>query len=415
MIIDFFVNALTNIKRNNKNNILILIFSLLLFLLFTDLIIIKSFYEYYDYSINKNIGFRTLNIYNPSIPSEKALKELENIRHVSEVYGSMYGSTAVSSNINDNGLNGWIGLQYGTINTAPLSLVGKNIEDLESGELICPYEFYPDSNYNSPFDIDESKILKEKDTLNRNILIKYTATHQEVIENKIVENNKEYTRKMKIVGLYDETIFRNGINVCYATPEDIKEIQLAYNPFLATTGYDSINVVVDEKENINKVRKDIQNLGNYIIEKETIAYIDKNFTTILFSLTIITAIIIISSILFILKNYIKKKIKNESNYLGILRSCGYTKKQIILQEIIENNIILIFSFIISITLFNIIFIILENKIFKYYKYIGFNISNSIYLIFIIFIVVLLISNLLKYYLVNKTLNNKIAELFKEES
>src|SRR5690625_2691907 len=109
---------------------------------------------------------------------------------------------------------------------------------------------------------------------------------------------------MKIVGLYDETIFRNGINVCYATPEDIKNIQDSYNPFLETTEYASLNVVVDEETNLKEVRQNIQNLGNYLVEKETIAHTDKTFTSILFSLTIIFAIFIIISILLILKNYL---------------------------------------------------------------------------------------------------------------
>ena len=414
MIWDILKTSLQNINRNSKNKILILIFVFLFFVLFIDIIIIKNFYEYYDYSINKNIGFRTLYVYNPTISREDAIKEIKKIKHVSEVYGSSYGSTAVSSNLNDNGLNGWIGLQYGTINTAPPSISGKNINELKSGELICPYEFYPDSNNSSPLDIDESKFLSEKDILNREIVISYSRTYTEVIDNKLTEKQQDYTQKMKIVGLYDETIFRNGINVCYATPEDIKNIQDSYNPFLEKTEYASLNVVVDEETNLKEVRQNIQNLGSYLVEKETIAHIDKTFTSILFSLTIIFAIIIITSILLILKNYLNKKIKDESSYLGILRACGYTKNNVIIQEIIENTLIMLLSFIISATLFTIIFTILENKIFKYFKYIGFTINNNIILIFITFIIVLIISELLNYSLVKKKINNSITDLLKEE-
>ena len=412
MIWDILKASFQNINRNSKNKILILIFVLLFFILFIDIIIIKNFYEYYDYSVNKNIGFRTLYVYNPTISREDAIKEIKKIKHVSEVYGSSYGSTAVSSNINDNGLDGWIGLQYGTINTAPSSISGKNIEELKSGELICPYEFYPDSNNSSPLDIDESKFLFEKDILNREIVISYSRTYTEVIDNKLTEKKQDYTQKMKIVGLYDETIFRNGINVCYATPEDIKNIQDSYNPFLENTEYASLNVVVDEETNLKEVRQNIQNLGNYLVEKETIAHIDKAFTNILLSITGILAIIIISSILFILKNYIKKKIKEESSYLGILRACGYTKNKVIIQEIIENTVILFLSFIISVTFFSLVFALLENKIFKYFKYIGFTISNNIIIIFLIFIIVLIISELLNYYLIKKKISNSITDLLK---
>lgn len=414
MIVDFLKNALRNIKRNKKNKLLIIIFIFLFFLLFIDVIIIKNFYEYYDYSINKNIGFRTLYVYNPSTSSEEAIKEINKVEHVSEVYISNYDQVAVSSNINDNGLDGWIGLKYGSVNTAPSSISGKNISEIQPGEIICPYEFYPWSDYSSILDIDESKFLSEKDILNKTITISYKSRKSEIIDNQVVEKDDVHTKKMKIVGLYDETIFRNGINVCYATLDDIKEIQNAYNPFLATQEFASLNVVVDEESNIKEVRKNIQNLGGYQVEKETIAHIDKTFTSILFSLTIIFAIIVIGSILFILKNYINKKIKSESNYLGILRASGYTKKQVITQEIIENTLVLLISFIVSATIFTIIFTILEDKIFKYFKYIGFTVSNNIILIFIIFIVVLFISEILNYYLVNKKINNSISTILKEE-
>ena len=414
MIWDYLKNALRNIKRNKKNKILIIIFCLLFFLLFIDVIIIKNFYEYYDYSINKNIGFRTLYVYNSSTTPDEAIKEINKLEHVSEVYISNYGETAVNFKFNDNGSDGWIGLKYGSINTAPSSISGKNISDLQPGEIICPYEFYPDSNYSSILDIDESKFLSEKEILNRTITISYKSINSEIIDNQVVETSTVHTKEMKIVGLYDENVFRNGINVCYATIEDIKEIENAYNPFLATQDFASLNVIVDEKTNIKEVRKNIQNLGGYIVEKETIAHIDKTFTSILFSLTFIFAIIVIGSILFILKNYINKKIKSESKYLGILRSCGYTKKQVITQEIVENSLILLISFIVSATIFTIIFAILEDKIFKYFQYIGFTVSNNIILIFIIFIIVFVISEILNYYLVNKKINNSISDILKEE-
>lgn len=405
--------SLRNINRNKKNKILIFIFTLLFFLLFIDIIIIKNFYEYYNYSINKNIGFRTLYVFNTNLTNNQAINELKKINHIVEVYGSSYDNTAVSSNLTDNGLNGWIGLIYGTENTAPSSIVGKNISNLKPGEIICPYKFYPDSNYNSFLNIDESKFLTKDDILNKEIIITYTSTTTEIVDNKPIEKSQDYNKKMKIVGLYDETTFKNGINVCYASPKDIKEIQDAYNPYLANEKFSSLNVVVDTRKNIPEVKKSIQNLGNYIIEKETIAYIDKTFTNILFSLTSIFAIIIISSILFILKNYIKKKIKDESSYLGILRACGYTKCNVIKQVIIENSIILLSSFIISFTIFVIIFKVLENTILKYFNYIGFAISNNILLLFISFIIVLIISELLCYFLIKKKINITITDLLKE--
>ena len=119
-------------------------------------------------------------------------------------------------------------------------------------------------------------------------------------------------------------------------------------------------------------------------------------------------------ILLILKNYISKKIKNDSKILGILRSCGYTKKQIIIQEIFENIFVLGISFLISSTLFSVLFLILEKNLFYYFKYINFFVSNNVLLLISIFIVVLFIAELINYYLLNKKLSNQICDILREK-
>lgn len=414
MIIDFIKNAIKNIRRNKKNKTLILIFTLLLFLLYVDIVIIKSFYEYYDYAINRNVGFRTLTVYHPTLSQEEAIVELKKIQHVSEVYEGIYASTTVQSDITDNGCNGWIGLIYGTKNTAPASIKGKNINELSKGELICPYEFYPDSRYGNPLDIDESKFLYEDSTLNRDVVLNYSLVKSNVVDNQWIEEKEEMTKTMKIVGLYDETIFRNGINVCYASLEDIKDIANAYNPPLEDFNYYPLHVIVDEEKNVKEVYKSILNLNKFEVNKDTVAYIDKGFVSVLFSITFIFAIIIMMSILLLLKNYINKKIKSESKYLGILRSCGYTKYQVILQEIIENSIVLCMSFLISASLFSVLFVFLDSKIFKYFKYIGFNIHNNILMLFIVFFMIIIIAESINYYLVKKKIDNPISNIIMED-
>lgn len=414
MINDYLKKSLINIKRNKKNKILIVIFTLLLFLLFIDTIIIKNFYEYYDYAVNSNIGFRTLSVFYNIESDEEATSTLKNIEHVTDVYKGLYNSIGVQSNIYDNGADGWIGLNYGTINTVPKSIKGKQVSEINPGEIICPYEFYPDGDYGNPLNIDETKFLSYKDTLNREILLTYYLNNTKIVNNEVVEEKTELTKKMKIVGLYDEKIFRNGINVCYASPDDIKDIVDAYNASLDNEMYYPFNVVVDKEENVEKVKNMINKIQGYEISENTVAYIDKGFTSILFSVTFIIGLTIIITILFVLKNYINKKIKDESKYIGVLRSCGYTKKQVIICEIFENSIVMLISFIISTVIFSSIFKLLENNFFKYYKYIGFNISNNIIVLLIIFMIVIAISESVNYFLLNKHLRNPISDILKDE-
>ena len=414
MLKEFIKYSLKEIKRNKKNKILIIIFSLLFFLLFIDIIIIKNFYDYYDYAINTNIGFRTLNVYYNSNTKKEAIAELESIEHVSEVYEGIYKETAVQTDITDNGSNGWIGFIYGSKNTAPISIKGKNIDELLPGEIICPYEFYPDSNYDNPLNIDESKFLSEKETLNRNIIVKYNSYKSNIVNGKLIEDQEEQVKNMKIVGLYDESIFKNGINVCYATFTDIKDIVDAYNPPIEDSSYYPLHIVVDEEKNVKEVYKNIQRLKKYEINEETIACLDKGFVSVLFSVTLIFAMTIIISFLIILKNYITKKIKSESKNLGILRACGYTENQVIIKEVLENSIVQLISFIISASLFSTLFLLLEERIFKYFKYIGFNINNNLATLIITFVFILIISEIINYYLVRKKINNPISSILKED-
>lgn len=412
MITDYLKNAFLNIKRNKKNKTLIIIFTLLLFLLFIDTIIIKNFFEYYNYSNNNDINFRTIQVYNPNKSSEEAITELKEIDHISEVIDANYQSTAVQSDLTDNGLDGWIGLLFGTENTAPTSIVGKNIADLNDGELICPYSFYPDST--DALGVDESKFLDPEDVLDREITLTFNDNKTEIVNNEAVETTNTVTKKMKIVGLYDESIFQNGINVCYAKLEDIKEIQDAYSSFYEDNSYSNLLIVIDKKDNISTVANSIQNLNEgYFIGEHTVSYIEPTSASILISITATIAIVLIITIISIFKNYLIKKIKNESYYIGILRSCGYTKNQVLNQEICENTLILFISFIISATIFSVIFLILENKIFKYFKYFGFNFTNNIFLLFFSFLIILLISNYVNYRILKKSINKPISEIIKE--
>ena len=414
MIKDFVSNSLRELKRNKKNKILVLIFTLLFFLLFVDLIIVKNFYEYYDYAVDRNINFRIFNVFYRNTTKSEAIAELSSVEHVSEVYDSFYDLAILNTNLTDNGENGVIALIYGSKNTAPKSIKGKNIDELATGEIICPYEFYPDSDYGNPLNIDEDKFLKGDEILSKKLVGQYYHLTSEIVDNKLVENKESLTKELKIVGLYDESIFQNGINACYGTLKDIKDIVDESTSSLKEEGAYPLHVVVDMEKNVNDVYKKIRQLGKYDISSNTVAYIDKSFVSILFSVTFIFALAIVITILLILKNYIKKKIKSQANDLGILRACGYTKKQVIEQEIIRNGIVLSFSFLLSVTCFSLIFVILEEKIFKNFKYIGFNISNNGFILLGAFIIVLVIAELMNYCLVKKEIDSQISDILVEE-
>ena len=138
-----------------------MIISLLFILLFIDAIFMKNYYGYLDYNNLMDIDFRTFAVTRPASEVEEDYSDIKNLEYVSEVYESKYRNTYVASDLNFSGLDGGIELLYGSSNIVPKSIEGKSINNLKSGEMICPYDFYPDPDafYEK---IDENKIISAK-------------------------------------------------------------------------------------------------------------------------------------------------------------------------------------------------------------------------------------------------------------
>ncbi len=410
MISDDIKNALKNIYRNKKNSILIIIFSLLIFLFFVDMCVFKNFFDFYETMYNKNILVNTLFVDNLELGPDKAIEELKEIDHIVDVFESDYQIIGAQSNLSNNGLEAGITLKYGIKKMVPKSIIGKKADELLPGELVCPDKFYPEK-YETIFDIDENKFLTKNQLLNREVIISYW--------NHIIgpgEEEKEpkdiHTKKMKIVGLYDSTNHKEDVSTCYISMDDMKEFRNTIFPTEKEENISMLHVIVDSKKNMNKVRQKIQDKGAYIVE--SVSIFEYEFIGTLFTTIIIIAIVIVLSILFIIKNYISKKIKNESKYIGVLRACGYTKKKIIIKELIENSIVLLISIIFSLTLFSTLFIILNKKIFRYFKYIGFDIRINIPFLLLTFVIILLTIEYINYKLINKKIDTKISNMLMEE-
>lgn len=409
MISDYIKDGLKNIIRDKRNVILMVIFTLLFILLFADTIFINNFFGYLNYAVNTNINFRTFSADKHGTNFTESSKELKNIENVAEVYIASYGNFSVYSNLTSNGLDGALELYYGTINTTPDSILGKNIEDLESGEMICPMEFYPDS-LTSEVKINKDYIWSTDKTLNYEFMVYYPMN--KIVDDEIVEGDGE--RKFKIVGLYNNRLVMNENNVCYITPQDMEYFYSNLNPQIDydKDDYALVNVVVDKAKNLNKVKKEVSNLGYYVSEDNSMTFDDKTVGAIsLLGLSFF--IIIIGTIIFLFSSYLKKNMRNNIRQLGILRSCGYTKRDILKQEIIKNILILGICLIISLIIISIIFSKIVN-LFDYTTYVGFYVSNNYLLLFLTFIIILIILLRIDIKNVKKNMNKSIDELLKEE-
>lgn len=412
MVSDYLYGATKNIIRNKKNLIIISIFSLLFFLLFIDIIFIKNFYSYINYTINTNIAFRTFSADKDGTNFAKGSIELKKINHIADVYIAAYESFAVQTDFKSNGLDGFLEFGYGTENITPKSIIGKSIKDLKPGETICPIEFYPDS-LTSDYKIDENKILFPEQTLNYEFDSYYIVNKFE--NGEIVKEKDMAVKKFKIVGLYDNKLVMNENNKCYITPQDMKVFHDNLNPHINydKDDYIFVHVVVDKAKNLNKVKKEVKYLGYFVSEDTTMTF-DEKTLNIMSLLAITFFFIIFGAIIFLFISYLNKKVKAEAKLLGILRSCGYTKKEILKKEIIEDMLIVFVCFIISCIIFSLIFSIVVKDYFEYTKYSGFYVTNSITLLTISFIIVTIILALIDYFIIKKNISISISNLLKEE-
>lgn len=410
MISDYIKNGLRNIIRDKKNIILMIVFALLFLLLFTDTIFLKNFIGYINYAVNTNINFRTFSADKNGTNYTESSEELKKLDHVSEVYIAAYGNFSVYTNLTSNGLDGALELEYGTENTTPDSILGKNIEDLESGEMICPMEFYPDS-LTSGLKINKNYIWTSDKTLNFEFIVYHPLN--KVVDGELVEGDGE--RKFKIVGLYDNKLVMNENNVCYITPQDMEYFHSNLNPHIDydKDDYALVHVVVDKAKNLNKVKKEVESLGYFVSEDTSMTFDEKTVGTITI-LGISFFVIIIGTIMFLFITYLKKNIKSNIKQLGILRSCGYTEKDILKQELIKNSLILIICSTVSLVAFSLLFSKVIIGLFDYTTYVGFYVNNNLFLLVFVFIMVLIILLNINKIIIKRSINKPINEILKEE-
>ncbi len=417
MLIDYIESSLKNIFRNKKNITLIMIISLLFILLFIDAIFMKNYYGYLDYNNLMDIDFRTFAVTRPASEVEEDYSDIKNLEYVSEVYESKYRNTYVASDLNFSGLDGGIELLYGSSNIVPKSIEGKSINNLKSGEMICPYDFYPDPDafYEK---IDENKIISAKKILNQEFNIFFTSHKYEIVNNKVIDNTEEMTKKFKIVGLYDNKLLMKHNNQCYINSQDMKKlIETINQDFSYDENFLDLQVIVDKEKNVKKVMHKLQSLG-YQVSDNVNSYFDKKETFVISFLCNSFFVIISGAVLLILINYISKKIKDNSRYLGILRACGYPKKQVIFNQTIDTIIILTISFaislIISLLSFFALISIFKEKIERFIIFTYFNVSFDFSILILLYSIVIIISIIINYLNLKDSINKCITDLLKEE-
>ena len=316
--------------------------------------------------LNNNIGFRTVNVmqrsnYVENSGEESLLKdvnEIANMEHVIDVYQSDYREVVIrKSDFENDKLDGTITLKRAVEQTLPTIKAGKKIEN--EGVIVCPIAFYP--NY-IPLEIYKDNIINGNDLLNN----KYKVYFYNYVldENKRPIENELLSYEFEVIGLYDNTETLDDNGVCYIPAEDLKKIidaQKLENEKNSNISIDySIDVVVDDINNVTNVENELENNGFEVLG--TISTFDIQTINIIRIVIIFVLFISISSSFIISSLYIRKKMINEQKTIAILKTSGYLKKNIITIYVMQTLILNLIIYLLSIILFNISFYIIINRI-----------------------------------------------------
>lgn len=399
MIIDFLRLSFIRLFRNKKNAFYVIVLSLFTVVLLSLLTFKNSLINYIDNFIIKNIGFRTISVSPRDDVEDFGYSDLISINHVQDVHSANYDTASVESTFKSDELDGYIDLVYANYSILPTNVVGEKFDADDTGFAICPIDFLPSSEAFNLL-VDEKKFLSGYELLNTSFQINY---YSYLFDGKRLIENDKYIKEFKIVGIYDAKKVMNPSNTCYISKKDMEEIKSITTVNNENTIY-GFMVVVDNIKNVELVLNDLEKKGfSRVNIRSQIDYDIIN--KILFACNIVVSVIM-ASIVVIIINYTKKKYFNDIKSIGLLMTIGYSNNIIVFIYLLEIVYSSIFSYLIGLFLFLIIYNLIKFYFLKGLIYSGFEILLHLntFLISVFVVIFTSIIVALLYFLKNKRKN-----------
>jgi ABC-type antimicrobial peptide transport system permease subunit len=348
---------------------------------------------------SNNIGYRTLNVI---LNSDDDLEKIKNIDHVKNVVDFYYNNpNDADVSEFDTDLTGYITF-YPVIDDDYLVIsAGKNISN--DDEIVCSDYFYPykAEQVNGKTIFNSKRILKPKDFIGKEFSL-------ELEDDNGIGN-------FKIVGAFDSSKISTDLSACFVTMNRFSKMVNIYQNggsgyydeelgeiVFIPDEYPSLDkvVVVDSYKNVDEVITKLNNMDIVAVKYKEIA---TGYVQLLISVPFFLSLVLLFIFVIILESFLNKKIKYDSKNYAILKSVGYTRKQIVNIDILGNSLIYLFSVIISIIIYVILFIYLRNNMFSELIYDG--------VIFKLSLIPIVVSILIIYFVIfivnKKVLKNKL--------
>lgn len=348
---DLIKRSLKNLYRNQINFLCILLLSISCAIIIFGFSYLDSISNLWNDWTRKSVDFRTyvVNYDFDSMTEQEAIEKLSSFDHILKVTPSSgYIVSALAVDYIDDNNDGQINIRG--VTTDSINIISGDDFSKTTNELICATKFNPNSNiYNTDFEIDTSFDLTEK--IGSTINLKIAGSSE--------------IETFKLIGLYDSNYDYSAGNVCYATADTVQFLNQKYQPKVfdidelnkdGFATYLPIYIIIDDVDNSNMLLKKLESNGFYASRVITInTEIGDNIVKVTLTLAWVTCILSLAILLF--SNM--ARINNRKKEFAIMKSIGYTKKNINELLYTESFIMSIISVVIGIILSFIALIILK--------------------------------------------------------
>lgn len=307
-------------------------------------------------TILNNIDARRLMVHTEETPYEfeEAIQIVGKMDHVLQAYSheKAYNSGVLTQKF--NGYDGMISLAGAAANTLPEITEGRAFSDIERKAVIIPEKFIPDRDPDVRMQ-NKSNYIDGRELIGETLTISYYVDTYDEHLNVISSEPRECS--FTVVGVYDsQHVFKNN-NTCYIAYDDIYQLtkEKSSNIYDYSLFNYLFHVIVDDYTNLQSVQNEIESLGL----KADIAF---TFTTdfayaISLAVAIVSIIMLVVSLVIILVSIVKSILRN-IKYIGLLKTIGYTNRNINIiigkQYALLSLVSLIISLLLSLVLINVI-------------------------------------------------------------
>ena len=252
-------------------------------------------------------------------------------------------------------------------------------KELAKNEMICSKKFYPYylADYGKYSLIDSKKLVGKK----------------------ISTDDREFT----IVGTFSNIPFDSS-DTCYVNVNTFEDLNLNSNG-------DTL-VVLDDEKNISDFLKNLESNQIHYIK---VLNVDNHILLMYFYIPLFVMLIILIIMINVIYFFIKKKNIKYFKLFGILKTCGYSMKKIILLNLTEYNILLVFVIPLSLIFYSAIsYFIKKYLLYEFiYNNLYFNFSFLYFFVFVILLIV--ITNAMTIILLLRYLKKETNYLAGEDS